>query len=379
MLKENPLRKLSEFGQSVWLDDIGRGMIRSGELLRMIEEDGLRGVTSNPAIFEKAIAETHDYDDTIRAMAAEGKNDQEIYRSLALEDVRSAADLFRPFFDRTNGRDGFVSLEVNPHLAHDYPGTVTEAHRLWTALDRPNVFIKVPATREGLKAIRQLVSEGINVNVTLLFSLSRYREVTEAYMAGLEDRASDGLSIREVASVASFFLSRIDVLVDPLLEQIVQKGEKDSETASRLVGGTAIACARIAGLMYRRIFATERWKALAAKGAHTQRLLWASTGTKNPRYPDVKYVEALIGPDTVNTMPLKTLRAYRDHGNPALRLEENAGQAYELLRSLRSIGIDLDRQTQQLEDEGIEKFNKPYDSLLKALGEKRARVAREAA
>lgn len=379
MMKENPLRKLSEFGQSVWLDDIGRGMIRSGELLRMIEEDGLRGVTSNPSIFEKAIAETHDYDDAIRTMAVEGKSDEEIYRSLALGDVRSAADLFRPFFDRTNGRDGFVSLEVNPHLAHDYPGTVTEAHRLWTALDRPNVFIKVPATQEGMKAIRQLVSEGINVNVTLLFGLSRYREVTEAHIAGLEDRASNGLSVVGVASVASFFLSRIDVLVDPLLEQIARTGGQDAETASRLIGETAIACAGIARQMYRRIFATERWKALAAKGARTQRLLWASTGTKNPRYPDVKYVEALIGPDTVNTMPLKTLRAYRDHGNPAPRLEENAAQAYELLRSLRSLGIDLDRQTQQLEDEGIAKFNKPYDSLLKALGEKRARVAREAA
>ena len=379
MTKGNPLQKLREFGQSVWLDDIRRGMIKSGELIRIIEDDGLCGITSNPAIFEKSIAEGHDYDDDIRALSGQGRNPEEMYLELTTRDIREAADLFRPTFDKLHGKDGFVSLEVNPHLAHDFPGTVSEARRLWAALDRPNVFIKVPATLEGLKAIRQLISEGINVNVTLLFGLPRYSQVAEAYVSGLEDRVSRGLPVSEISSVASFFLSRIDVLIDPMLRKMIDQGGSKAELAARAIGRTAIAGAKTAYRIFNEIFSGERWMKLEAGGARPQRVLWASTGTKNPEYSDVKYVEELIGPETVTTLPLETLHAYRDHGEPARRLEEKLPEAAAVLESLARLELDIDRLTQQLEDEGIEKFNKPYDTLLRTLGTKGAKSAREAA
>jgi transaldolase len=371
---ENPLLKLSTFGQSVWLDYIRRQMIESGELKKLIDADGLKGVTSNPAIFQKAIAGSTDYDKAIRTLGQAGKSVQEIYETLTVEDVGRAADVFRPLYDRVEGTDGFVSLEVNPHLARDTDGTIAEARHLWQALRRPNVLIKVPATKEGLPAIRQLISEGINVNVTLLFGLPRYREVAEAFIAGLEARAAQGRPLNRVASVASFFLSRIDVLLDPRLEKMAAAGGTQSQTARDLIGQVAIASAKEAYRIYQEIFGSPRFQKLAARGARPQRLLWASTSTKNPAYLDVKYVEPLIGPDTVNTLPPETLEAYRDHGDPASRLTEAVDRAASDLQRLPELGIDLNQATQQLEDEGVEKFNQPFDSLMATLETKRREV-----
>jgi len=377
MNERNPLRRLEQFGQSIWLDYIRRRMITSGELQRLIDEDGLKGITSNPAIFEKAIAKSQDYDEAMRAMVRQNKSVTEIYHDITVADVQMAADKFLPLYNKLDGRDGFVSLEVNPHLARDTDGTISEARQLWQAVSRPNVLIKVPATLEGLPAITRLISEGINVNITLLFGLPRYEQVAEAYLAGLEARLAKGESVQRLASVASFFLSRIDVLVDPILEKMAAAGGPQPQTAKSLRGEVAIASAKLAYIIYRRVFSTERFKNLAAKGARTQRVLWASTSTKNPDYSDVKYVEPLIGPDTINTMPPETLEAYRDHGNPAPRLEEGVDQATAVLQRLPELHIDINQVTQQLEDEGIDKFNKPYDSLLKTLEDKRQEMLKK--
>ena len=366
-MKGNSLLRLQTFGQSIWLDFIRRGMLASGELQQMIEQDGLRGVTSNPSIFDKAIAGSHDYDEAIEALSHKGEKPEELYEELAVEDVQHAADLFRPLYDRSDGRDGFVSLEVNPRLAYDSYGTVAEARRLWAKLNRPNVMIKVPATFAGLPAIRRLIAEGINVNVTLLFDLGRYREVAQAYLSGLETRATRGQALDRVASVASFFLSRIDTLVDPMLERIVQRGGPHAQTAKALIGQSAIASAKIAYQIYRETFGGERFNKLAANGARTQRLLWASTSTKNPAYSDVKYVEPLIGPETVNTLPLETLTAYRDHGDPAPRLTDNVQEYRRVFARLPEVGIDMDAVMQQLEEEGVRKFVEPFDHLLATL------------
>ena len=373
MAKNNPLRQLETFGQSVWLDYIRRDLIAGGGLRRLIEEDGLRGMTSNPSIFEKAIAESHDYDADIRSMALEGKRAKEVYEAITQRDVQSAADEFRPLYDRTDGKDGYVSLEVNPHLAHDTNGTLQEARRLWGALNRPNVFIKVPATAEGLPAIRQLIGEGINVNVTLLFGLPRYRQVAEAYIAGIEARSSQGQAVKHVASVASFFMSRIDALVDPLLEPPLAQGGKEADLAKEVRGQVAVASAKMAYQIYKEVFGSDRFRILAAQGARAHRLLWASTGTKNPDYSDVKYVEALIGSDTFNTVPLETLDAYRDHGEPKARLERDVAEAARVLKRLPELGINLDKVTQQLEDEGVTKFNQPFDKLMETLSQRSSR------
>jgi len=373
-MQEKPIRRLTELGQSLWLDFIRRDLIASGGLKRLIEEDDLRGVTSNPSIFEKSIDNSKDYDEDIRALAGEGKTVEEIYSALTLEDIRDAADVFRPVYDRLEGRDGFVSLEVSPHLAHDTEGTIAEARRLWKALDRPNVFIKIPATREGLAAIQRCIGEGINVNVTLLFGLPRYREVTEAFLAGMEERAARGEPLERVSSVASFFLSRIDVLVDPVLEKAVETQGSRAALARSLHGQVAVASAKLAYQIYQEVFHADRFRRLANKGARPQRVLWASTSTKNPSYSDVKYVEALIGPDTVNTVPMETLNAYRDHGDPKPRLEEDLDEARRVMEQLPSLDIDIERVTRQLEDQGVEKFNQPYDRLMKSLGKKRRAV-----
>ncbi len=373
-MKNNPLKQLGTLGQSIWLDYIRRDMIADGTLRRLIEEDGLRGMTSNPAIFQKAIADSPDYDEDIRTAALKGEETEAIYEFLSQRDVQNAADEFRPLFDSTGGRDGYVSLEVNPHLARDTHGTIEEARRLWGALNRPNVFIKVPATVEGLPAIRQLISEGINVNVTLLFGLPRYRQVVEAYLAGLKARAAQGKSVEHVVSVASFFLSRIDALVDPQLEKIITSGGKEAEVAEKVRGQVAIASAKVAYQIYKEIFAGDRFKKPAAQGAHAQRLLWASTSTKNPDYSDVKYIEALIGPETVNTVPPETLDAYRDHGEPQVRLEDDVQEARWVLAQLPELGISIDQVTQQLEDEGVEKFNKPFDKLIATLAQSSQQV-----
>lgn len=367
-MKKNPLLKLESLGQSIWLDSLSRPMLTTGELQRLIAEDGLSGVTSNPAIFEKAIAESTDYDEAIRAMAGKGVKD--IYETLVVEDIRLAADQLRPVYNRLDGRDGFISLEVSPHLAHDTEGTLSEAHKLWAAVNRPNVFIKVPATTEGLPAIRELISNGINVNITLLFGLPRYRQVAESYIAGLEDRLTRGKLIDHVASVASFFLSRIDVMVDPILEKRMPAGGRNGQLAEYLHGEVAISSAKVAYRVFKDIFRKASFSNLVRHGGRIQRLLWASTGTKNPAYSDVKYVEPLIGPETINTIPMETLLAYRDHGKPALRLGRGLAKAGEVLRCLPDVGINLDRVTQELEDEGVDKFIKPYDLLMKRLAEK---------
>jgi transaldolase/glucose-6-phosphate isomerase len=376
-MKENPLFKLRQFGQSIWMDYIRRQLITSGELQRLIEEDGLLGVTSNPSIFEKAIAGSHDYDNSIRAMALQARSPEEIYRFLTVEDIQRSADLFRPQYDKLDGGDGFVSLEVSPKLAHDTAGTIAEARELWAALDRPNVMIKVPATREGLPAIKQLTSEGINVNVTLLFGLPRYQEVSEAYITGLEERAVKGDPIHGVASVASFFLSRIDVLIDPRLEKRMAEGGPKAEIARSLHGQIAIASAKQAYQIYKNIFASDRFLKLIERGARPQRLLWASTSTKNPAYTDLKYVEPLIGEETVNTMTLETIHAYRDHGQPASRLQEGTEEARKVFEHLSELEIDINQVTQQLEDEGVHKFIVPFDALMETLQAKRAAALAE--
>ena len=369
-MKNNPLKTLESLGQSIWLDYIRRDLITTGELRHLIEEDGLRGMTSNPAIFEKAIAESDIYDADIRKMASKKKDVNTIYEALSQADVQSAADVFRPLYERTSGKDGYVSLEVNPHLAHNTKGTIQEGRRLWSRLDRANVFIKVPATTEGLVAIRQLISDGINVNVTLLFGLPRYREVAEAYLEGLEARVAKRKPIDQITSVASFFLSRIDTLVDPVLEKNMESEGRKKEMAKEAHGEVAISSARLAYQIYKDIFKSDRFKKLEEKGAHAQRLLWASTSNKNPEYSDVKYIETLIGENTVNTVPPQTMDAYRDHGDPKLSIELYVNQAVRVMASLPKLGIDIDQITQQLEDEGINKFNEPFDQLMEALAKK---------
>lgn len=370
-MKENPLLSIQKFDQSIWLDFIERKMITSGRLKKLIDEDGLRGVTSNPKIFKDAIAEGEEYEKDIRALAQKNKSRAEIYETLTVDDIRQTADLFRPLYDSSEWRHGFVSLEVNPHLARDIDGTLEEARRLWFALERPNVFIKVPATQEGLTCIRQLISEGININVTLLFGLQRYREVAEAFIAGMEARSRQNEPLKHVASVASFFLSRIDLIVDPLLEKIIEKGGDQARLARNLQGQIAIASAKEAYQIYKKIFQGRRFHSLARQGARPQRVLWASTSTKNPDYSDVKYVEALIGAETINTLPQKTLDAYRDHGSPEPRLEQDLEKVRETFSKLRQLDINIDRLTQQLIDEGVRKFIEPYDSLMTILEEKR--------
>jgi transaldolase len=370
-MSNNPLKRLEAFGQSIWMDFLSRGSLHSGQLQRWIDEDGVTGVTSNPSIFEKAIVDSHDYDDTIEQLRTGGKNPAGIYDALTVEDIQHTADLFRPVYDLTKGADGYVSLEVSPHLANDTEGSIAEARRLWKMVGRPNLLVKIPGTAAGLPAIRQLISEGININITLLFGLPRYQEVIEAYFSGLESRVSRGQPVNGIASVASFFLSRIDVLVDPMLEKIMNGSDAEKATiAKKLHGEIAIDSAKAAYQIFEKAVQSQRFQKLEALGAHRQRLLWASTSTKNPAYSDVKYVEPLIGPDTINTVPVETLEAYRDHGDPAPRLTDGVDMANKQLRQLAELGIDINAVTRQLEEEGVAKFNKSYDQLLARLTEK---------
>jgi len=354
----NPLLEILQQGQSIWLDLLDRKMMDSGKLRAWIDDDGLRGITSNPAIFEKAISNSSDYDADIASLAKKEDDNEAIFFGLAVKDIQRATDFFQPIYEQTEGLDGYVSLEVSPFLARDTENTIAQARELWKKVDRKNVMIKIPGTKEGLPAIRKCISEGININVTLLFGLPRYKEVTEAYIGGLEDRLKTGKSIEGIASVASFFLSRIDVMIDPILEE---KGLKD------LKGEVAIASAKKAYQIYQEVFSSDRFKKLEDKGANTQRVLWASTSVKDPSFRDVKYVEALIGPETVNTLPLDTLEAFRDHGKVANELTENTDHSDKVLQQLKEKGIDIDKVTQDLEDEGIEKFNTPFDKLLKGI------------
>jgi transaldolase/glucose-6-phosphate isomerase len=374
----NPLVDIRQFDQSIWLDFIRRKILTNGELQRRITDEALRGVTSNPAIFEKAIGGSDDYDAAIRSLALQKKSVDEIYTTLAVADVQHACDLFRPLYDQAdNASDGYVSLEVSPELVNDTEGTIEEGIRFWQVVNRPNVMIKVPATLEGLPAIRRLIAEGINVNVTLIFSLDRYRLVAEAFIAGLEDRVKAGLPIDNIDSVASFFLSRIDVLIDPQLEKIAAEGGEKGQLAESLVGEVALASAKQAYQIYKELFAGARWQSLASKGAHTQRLLWASTGNKNPKYDDLKYVENLIGPKTVNTVPVETLDIFRERGKSANRLEEGLDKAAEVLRRLPELGLNLEELTSFLEEDGAKKFKEPFAKLMAALEAKRQQAFSE--
>ena len=359
MKKSNPLKAVQQLGQSIWLDDIHRGMLNNGDFKGYIDHDGITGVTSNPAILKKAILDHHDYEPAIAQLANENSDAKSAYEKLVIADLQQAADLLHPAYESSSGRDGFVSMEVSPHLAHDTAESVTAGRRLWKMLDRPNVMIKVPATIKGLPAIRMLIADGVNVNATLLFSVSRYRDVAEAYIAGIRDRLDLRLPVERVASVASFFLSRIDVLIDKKLSTVQGHDE--------LLGKAAIAASRTAYQVWKELFTGSEWLTLAAAGARPQRLLWASTGTKDPSYSDVMYVDALIGANTVNTLPIKTLFAYQDHGQPALRIEQDLKQAKALLQSIENLGINMETVAGQLEDEGLQKFIEPYDVLLETL------------
>ena len=359
------LHKLAEFGQSIWLDYIQRSLIQSGELAEHVQ-DGLRGMTSNPAIFEKAIGEGGEYDEQIQKLSLEGKSAREIYEQLAIDDIRMAAGVLRPVYDETKGGDGYVSLEVNPHLAHDKDATVSEARRLFEAVNQPNVMIKVPATAEGLLAIQDLIEAGVNINVTLMFSMAQYDMVAEAYMTALEKRAARVYDIRQIASVASFFVSRIDSKVDKILEAF------DTPEANALKGKIGIANAKMAYQHFKDTFDGKRWGLLAEKGARLQRVLYGSTSTKNPDYSDVMYVDGLIGPNTVNTVPPKTLEAFLDHGTIERTLDQDVDVARVQLEQLAKLGVDLDDVTRDLLDEGVEKFVKPYDKLIETIAEKQA-------
>lgn len=370
-----PLLKLVEFGQSYWIDNITRNMIKNGDLKRRVEQQGLRGVTSNPKIFQQAIAKSNDYEEQIKTLSIKGCSNREIYEALVTTDIREACDILRPVYDELKGQDGFVSLEVSPHLAHDTQGSIQEARRLWQTVARPNLFIKIPATAAGIPAIEELLFEGININITLLFSVERYQAVAQAYLQALERRFKAGQTVTDIASVASFFLSRIDVLVDQLLGHRISPEGKSSfqPHPKNLQGQVAIANAKLAYHHFQQIFQSGRWEALEAQGAHVQRLLWASTGSKNPAYQDVMYIEPLIGPHTVTTMPEETMEAFANHGTAAETVTENLQQAKKIMADLHQMGIDLKSVAAQLENEGIQKFIDPYNSLLATLETQRQR------
>ena len=367
-----PLQELANLGQSVWYDNMYRSLLDGGELARLISL-GVTGLTSNPTIFEKAISSADDYDESLMRCPPDSHTAEQAFETLAAEDIRAAADLLRPVYDRADRADGFASLEVSPRLAHDTGATIEAARRLFAALDRPNAMIKVPATPEGLPAIRQLISDGINVNVTLIFSLDMYARVREAYVSGLEDLAASGGDLSAVASVASFFVSRVDTAVDALL------AARTGESLAPLAGKAAIANARIAYQDFKRTFASDRFSALANKGARVQRPLWASTSTKNPEYSDVLYVETLVGPHTVNTMPDATLDAFLDHGVARPSIEDDVAEAHEVIRSLEAAGISMEAVTDQLMKDGVKAFADSFDLLLENIDAKRARLMNLAA
>jgi transaldolase / glucose-6-phosphate isomerase len=365
----NPLRGLLAYSQSPWLDYIRRNILLNGELKKMIQDDGLRGMTSNPSIFEKAIAGSDDYADILNAPGTKSLNVKAIYERIAIRDVQDAADIFRPVYEETKRRDGYVSLEVAPTLAYDTKATIEEARRLWKAVGRPNIMIKVPGTKEGLPAIRQLLEEGLNINITLLFAQSVYEQVAEAYLSALEARAAKGQDISHIASVASFFVSRIDTLADNQIDAKLKSvtDAKQRELLTGLQGKVAIANARLTYAKYGELFGGARWKALAAKGAQTQRLLWASTSTKNPKYRDVLYVEELIGADTVDTIPPATFDAFREHGKLRNSLTEDVDGARNTMENLAKAGISMKEVTEKLVVDGVKLFSDAFLQLLEAI------------
>jgi len=367
---KNPLRELLTYGQSMWLDYIRRDLFTTGKLTKLITEDGLRGMTSNPSIFEKAIGESSLYDDMLASLSSRKDLDTTgKFEQIAIRDIQDAADVLRPVYEETNFRDGYVSLEVSPYLARKTQETIEEARRLWKSVKRDNVMIKVPGTAEGLPAIRQLIGEGININITLLFAQEVYEKVAEAYIAGLEDLASHGGNLKKMASVASFFISRIDTLIDSQINEKLKSAADANQQAllKSLLGKVAIANGKLTYQRYQKIFGGPRWQALAAKGAQTQRVLWASTSTKNPNYRDVIYVEELIGPDTVNTMPPATVDAFRDHGLVRKSLTEDVAGAAKVMGDLAQAGISIKDATDKLTEDGVKLFADAFDKLLAAV------------
>jgi transaldolase/glucose-6-phosphate isomerase len=365
----NPLKGLLAYGQSPWMDYIRRDLLTGGGLQKYIENDGLRGMTSNPTIFEKAINGSTLYSDVLNSPEAKSLNAKQLFEKLAIRDVQDACDIFRPVYDESKHRDGYVSLEVSPLLANDTNGTIEEARRLWKAVNRPNVMIKVPATPEGIPAIRQLLEEGLNINITLLFAQSAYEKVAEAFIAALEARAAKGQPVNHIASVASFFVSRIDTLIDSKIDALLKTASGDAKVLLESLHGTiAIANAKLTYKKYQELFGGPRWKALAAKGAQTQRLLWASTSTKNPKYRDVLYVEELIGADTVDTIPPATFDAFRDHGKLRPSLTEDVAGAARHMENLAKAGISMKEVTEQLVVDGVRLFAEAFKTLLEATG-----------
>ncbi|HKV58870.1 MAG TPA: transaldolase [Ktedonobacteraceae bacterium] len=372
----NLLQQLKNFGQSVWYDNIDRSQLVSGQFQGLLDEDGVVGVTANPTIFQKSISHGNAYDEQMTQLIGEGKNANDIYEAMIIQDVRTVADMLRPIYDRTNMADGYVSLEVSPELAHDTNATIAEVRRFWKMVDRPNLFIKIPATPEGIPAIQTALTEGININITLIFSIEAYRDVTEAYLNALEDRRASGKDISHIASVASFFVSRVDTLVDKMLDDKI-KATSDSAEQQKLKmleGKAAIANARLVYQDFKKIFSTPRFESLKHSGARVQRPLWASTSTKNPAYRDVLYAEELIGPDTVDTMPLETIQNFKDHGRAELTIENNIPQAKAELEMLESVGISYDAVTQQLLDEGVQKFADSFHQLFQGIEEKKKAI-----
>jgi transaldolase len=375
---KGPLFELLNYGQSVWYDNIARGLIKDGSIKKLIDESGVRGVTSNPTIFEKAISAGDDYDDQIKKLIGQNKTAEEVFAALAVTDIGNTADIFRPIYDESNGGDGFVSIEVSPTLANDTEGTIRDAHYFYEAINRPNVMIKIPATPEGLPAITEVIGSGINVNVTLIFSLDAYEDVANAYIAGLEKLDASGKPLDKVASVASFFVSRVDSLVDKLVdEKIAASDEAGKEQLASLKGKAGIANSKLAYERFERIFSTERFKKLAAKGAKPQRVLWASTSTKNPKYRDVMYVEELIGPETVNTMPPQTVIAFADHGKVARTVDKDVDQAHAAIDALEKAGVSMEKVTDQLLDEGVKSFADSFTKLLEGVEGKRLKLQKE--
>ena len=377
----NPLQQLKTYGQSVWYDNIDRAQIVNGQFKRLLDEDGVVGVTANPTIFQKSISHGNAYDEQMTQLIRAGKDINEIYEALIIRDIQTVADILRPIYDSSGMKDGYVSLEVSPDLAHDTDKTIAEVRRFWKLVDRPNLMIKIPATQEGIPAVQMALTEGINVNITLIFSIDNYRQVTEAYLNALEDRNAEGKDISHIASVASFFVSRVDTLVDKLLEDKIKASGDSAEQQKlkALEGKAAIANARLVYQEFKRIFHAPRFETLKHSGAHVQRPLWASTSTKNPAYRDVLYAEELIGPDTVDTMPLETIENFRDHGRVRLSIEDNIDQARAELDALEQVGIHYHAVTQQLQDEGVQKFADSFHELFQGIAEKQKAIQEQVA
>jgi transaldolase len=380
-MTDNPLLQLKPLEQSVWYDNIDRGQLVSGQFKRLLDEDGVSGVTANPTIFQKSISQGQAYDEQVTKLIKAGKSTSDIYEALIIQDIQTVADMLHTIYETTNGQDGFVSLEVSPDLAHNTEGTLAEVRRFWKMVNRPNLMIKIPGTPEGIPAVQQALTEGINVNITLIFSIDDYRQVAEAYITALEERNAAGQDISHIASVASFFVSRVDTLVDKLLEDKIKatNDKTEQQKLKSLEGKAAVANARLVYEEFKHIFGTPRFETLRHSGAHVQRPLWASTSTKNPAYRDVLYAEELIGPNTVDTMPLETVEKFRDHGRVILTVENDLPQARAVIEALEQVGIHYDQVTKQLQDEGVQKFADSFHELFQGIEQKKQAIEQQVA